>query len=223
MYGQVTNELIDQCFDDGADHVVALMRHSARTYEQGLHDLENQLTEEGRHFATEFGKRLNRPLHVRGYSSPVQRCIDTSELILAAHEAAGGDRSRSRPIEALGPFYALDEVRMWKGMQIAGGLVAYVRQWIDGQLPAGAVMSADLAARFILDVMADKFLSRKTEGMRQLDLCVSHDITLYMVRDRLLGQSPESAEVKYLDALVLFERDGQRFMASHHGDPITLS
>ena len=223
MYGAATADLIDQAFETGAEHVVALMRHSARTYLEGAHDLDNQLTDEGRGYARELAQRLPAELTIRGYTSPVERCRETAQIVLDAHAERGGDARRNRPVEALGPFYALDQMRMWKGMSLAGSLAEYVDDWVAGKISPGAIIRADQAADLILDVLEDRLnapLADRQKG--QLELCVSHDITLYMVRDRLLSQPTSTAPVQYLDALVVYRQGGNLMMASHHGEPVRV-
>ena len=58
-----------------------------------------------------------------------------------------------------------------------------------------------------------------TDGRtRQLDVCVSHDMTLYLIRDRLLGErSAERGEVRFLDGLVLYRDGGSTMLRSHFG------
>jgi glucose-6-phosphate-specific signal transduction histidine kinase len=58
----------------------------------------------------------------------------------------------------------------------------------------------------------------------QLDLCVSHDMTLYTVRQELLNQGVEEAgEVEFLDGSVLYMQDGQLWLPSHVGQgPLQL-
>jgi broad specificity phosphatase PhoE len=219
--GQNCVELISKVFDQGADHAVVLMRHSAREYAEGVHDLENPLTEEGRSLCRGFCDALPSALTVRGYASPAQRCLETAELIMSAHEDKGGAAGRHRPVEGLGVFYALDQMKMWKGMRQAGGLVEYLQMWFDGQIPEDAMMPPDLAARLVFRVLADKLKAPIAE--RQLDLCVSHDMTVHLVRDRLLGESVAMAEVAYLDGLVVFYRDGELMMQSHHGDAMRIA
>ena len=43
--------------------------------------------------------------------------METAELVLAGHESGGGNVTRHRPLEALGVFYALDQMKMWQGMR----------------------------------------------------------------------------------------------------------
>lgn len=219
-YGSETVALIESVLERGVGHAVVLMRHAAREYAPERHDLENPLTEEGRRHARALGERLPKHLTLRAYASPPQRCMETAELVLSGHQALGGSVTRHRPLEALGVFYALDQMKMWKGMRDAGGMLAYLEAWFEGAVPGDAMMDADAASRVILTVMAGKLAS--PVGEAQLDLCVSHDMTLYLIRSRLLGQPLASREVRYLDGLVLFRKDGELRLAGPAGEEVTV-
>lgn len=219
--GEATLELLNDVLSDGATHVALLMRHSAREFETGVHDLLNPLTDEGRALAREMGERLPKSLLVRGYSSPAERCVETADLVMQAHRDSGGRVTRNRAAEALGVFYILDQIRMYKGMQAAGGQVPLLEKWFQGEVGVEMLMPADLAARLVAQFAAKK-LDEPVERP-QLDLLVSHDMTLYTVRDRLLGQSArDHGEIGFLDGLALFEKSGALFLQSHHDGPVRL-
>jgi len=223
-YGEATIDLLHSVYDRGVRHAVALLRHSAREFEPGRHDLENPLTSEGRAAAELLGSRLPPGLTVRGYASPPHRCMETAELILAGYAANGGTVTRHRPLEALGVFYVLDQMKMWRAMDGAGGLVGFLEAWFRGEAPADAVMPPELAARLVLRVMTEKLKPAKSSSSpRQLDVCVSHDMTLLLVRDRLLKQAAATADVEFLDTLVAFEEGGSLWLTSHHGEPVEVS
>lgn len=217
-YGVATAQLIANTFAGGADHVVTLMRHSARTFDRNINDLENRLTDAGRDYARGLGEALPEGLHLRGYASPPHRCVETAELVLGAY--GGGSVGRTRPVEGLGVFYVLDQMKFWKGMNAAGGLVPYLQEWFDGKVPTDALVPPMLAAQLVLRVLIGK-LDGKGETP-QLDVCVSHDITVHLVRDRLLKESIHQAPVEFLDALVLFRQEGALWLASHHGQPVLV-
>ncbi len=219
-YGDATRALLDDVYGQGVRHAVALMRHSAREYTPGKHDLDNPLTAEGRAYAQQLGARLPAQLTVRGYSSPPERCMETAALILQGYAQGGGLVTRHRPVEGLGVFYALDQMKMWKVMQDGGGQVPFLNAWFRGEVPDDAMIPADLAAKLVLRVVAEKL--RAPVADKQLDVCVSHDLTLYLVRDRVLRQAPELSEIRYLDALVAYEQDGSLWMVSHLGAPVQV-
>jgi broad specificity phosphatase PhoE len=214
-HGDTALALVEEVLADGVRHAVVLMRHSAREFAPGRHDLLNPLTEEGRASARALGERLPKTLTLRGYASPPERCMETAALVLDGHRGRGGQATRHRPLEALGVFYALDQMRMWKGMDAAGGLVPYLGAWLRGDVPPDAMMPAPLAAEQVLRVLTGKL--RQTLAEQQVDLCVSHDMTLYLMRAMLLEETVDGPPVEFLDALVLYEREGGLWMRSHHG------
>ncbi len=220
-YGEATLDLLHRVLGSGVDHAVVLMRHSAREFAPGRHDLLNPLTPEGRQRAQDLGARLPKHLTLRGYASPPERCMETAALVLEGHKLKGGEATRHRPLEALGVFYALDQIKMWKCMSQAGGLVPFLQIWFAQEVPGDAMMPADLAARLVLRVLADKLDAPVAD--QQLDICVSHDMTLYLLRDRLLNQPVDGPEVGFLDALVVYRQGGQIWMTSHHGEARPVS
>lgn len=219
--GETTLELVEQLTNEGVDHIVLLMRHSAREYAPGKHDLLNPLTDEGRDFARELGKRLPKGLVLRGYTSPAERCVETAGLIMSGHEAAGGQILRNRIVEALGVFYVLDQIKMFMAMRDAGGIVNFLQRWFDGGIARDILMPAHLAARLVGGVAKEKL--SQTGKDPQLDLLVSHDFTLYTIKDQLLKQGTNRyPDVHYLDGVAFFNREGKTFIQSHHEPAIEL-
>lgn len=219
--GETTLELVEQLTNEGVDHIVLLMRHSAREYAPGKHDLLNPLTDEGRDFARELGKRLPKGLVLRGYTSPAERCVETAGLIMSGHEAAGGQILRNRIVEALGVFYVLDQIKMFMAMRDAGGIVNFLQRWFDGGIARDILMPAHLAARLVGGVAKEKL--SQTGKDPQLDLLVSHDFTLYTIKDQLLRQGTNRyPDVHYLDGVAFFNREGKTFIQSHHEPAIEL-
>ncbi len=219
-YGRETVRLVDEIFAGGADRVVLLMRHSARTFDRSIHDLANPLTDHGRHLSREFGKSLPKDVHVRGFASPPARCVETAELALQAHDHHGGSIGRVRPVEGLGMFYALDQQKVWKGMMAADSMPSYIGDWFDDAVPTDAMMPADLTVQMILRVLTSA-LSAPGEA-RQLDLCVSHDFTVYTVRHAVGLEDLSGPDVEFLDGLALFARDGGLYLRSQHGGEVEI-
>ena len=215
-YGDSTLALVAEVLGEGVEHAVLLMRHSAREFEPGHHDLENPLTDQGRDLARRLGARMDKRLCLRGYSSPAERCIETSALILEGHRDGGGATTRHRPIEALGVFYVLDQMKMYKAMMEADGQLEFLERWYRGELAGDVMIPADVAARLAARVAAEKL--RQPLGGPQLDVCVSHDMTVYLIRDRLLGErSAELGEVRFLDALIMYNEGDRTILRSHLG------
>ncbi|HSG87965.1 MAG TPA: histidine phosphatase family protein [Pseudomonadales bacterium] len=217
-YGERTTTLVRRLLERGVTRMSLLLRHSAREYAPGRHDLENPLTDAGRELARAFGQRLAPELSLRAYASPVARCEDTAELIHAAHLQVGGRGGGGyRPVEALGVFYVLDQMKMFKAMSVAReGLTSFVDAWTAGDVPADIMMPAPVAARTLLAMLVARLRSR--DASPALDLNVSHDLTLYLMRAQLLGLGPDAGDVLYLDGMLLWEADGEVFVATHDGE-----
>jgi len=203
-YGARTLEMIRGLDAAGVRRMVVLMRHSAREYAPGRHDLENPLTARGRELAHDFGRGLPEGAYLRAYASPAERCLDTAELVHAAHLERGGRGRGQRPVEGLGVFYVLDQIKMYKAMTAAEeGSRSFVRAWQDGRVPADIMVPAPIAARLLLALLAEKLTQQ--EAPESLDLCVSHDLTLYLMREQLLGLRHEAAgAVEYLDGMAVY-------------------
>ncbi len=214
LAGDGTIALIGEVFASGVDHAAVLVRHSAREFNRDIHDLLNPLTAEGRELCERFGARLDKTLTLRGYASPAQRCLETAELIMRAHRARDGGATRCRPVEGLGVFYVLDQMKMWQAMQQAGGMVGFLQVWFDGGAPDDAMMPAALAAKLVLRVMTGKLATPVAKP--QLDLLVSHDITLHLLRNRLLGEPVDGPDIEFLDALIAYRRDQAWWLRSRH-------
>ena len=221
MYGDATLEQVEAMADDGCNHMVLLMRHSAREFNAAVHDLENRLTDEGRELSRRLGRKLPKAYTLRGYASPAERCVDTAQLCLDGHAAEGGSVTRVRPVEGLGVFYVLDQMKMYRVMRDIGTLQQFVSAWSESTIPEDALIPAQNAAQILMRVVTEKLNQPVAE--KQIDVCVSHDLSLYLVRDRLLRESPEQGPVEFLDALVAFRRDDRVWLQSARTTPVDIS
>ena len=218
-FGDASARMTRAIFGEGVERGVLLMRHSAREYRRDVHDLENPLTAEGRSLAARFGASLP-DVNLRGYSSPVMRCRETGALAIEASAAAqrGGVISKVRDIEAFGVFYALDQIRMWKGLRKSDGLADYVGQWFAGKVPQSAMMRPQRAVGMVLEVMLDKLTAPAIQaGTPQLDLCVTHDMTIFTMREGVGLEPLTGPDVRFMDGLLMYEQDDKVFFASQHG------
>jgi broad specificity phosphatase PhoE len=222
-FGRDTTKMVNEVYDSGVQRGVLLMRHSARTFDRNIHDLLNPLTDHGRNLCRRFGAELPKSVRLRGYASPPERCMETAQIVIEAHQQKGGQATRTRPVEALSVFYALDQQKMWKGLSLADDLPSYLAQWFNNEVPADAMMPADLAVQMVLRALIGKLRDSGGEGVPgHLDLCVSHDMTLYTVRHGVGLEPLDGPPVEFLDGLLLFERNNKVFMRSQHGGEVAL-
>ena len=221
MYGDATLAQVEAMANEGCTHMVLLMRHSAREFNPDVHDLENPLTDEGRELSQRLGRQLPKAYTLRGYASPAGRCVETAQLCLDGHAAEGGSSTRVRPVEGLGVFYVLDQMKMYRVMRDMGSLQQFVSAWSDRAIPQDALIPAQEAARILMMVVSEKLSQSVAE--KQIDVCVSHDLSLYLVRDRLLSESPDQGPVEFLDALLAFRRDDRVWLQSARTNPVDIT
>jgi broad specificity phosphatase PhoE len=223
-YGEAIARFLGELREDGVEHTVALIRHSAREFEPGRHDLENPLTDAGRVLALDFGSSLPRDLFVRAYASPVSRCMETAALALQGHRTQGGASGRHRPVEGLGVFYILDQMKMYRAMTSAQEAErSFLRDWFDGRLASDIMIPARQSAEILVRLLLEKLEQQRGLGGPALDLCVTHDMTLYLVREQVLGLRPEdNADIDFLDGLVVFERDADVRIRAAETGPVPL-
>jgi broad specificity phosphatase PhoE len=201
--------------------------------------LENPLTPEGRDLALRLGKKLPKRMTVRAFASPVQRCMETAELVVAGHRSEGGESMGHEPMDAFGVFFVLDEAKVVKGMQGSGALQSgsgalvadgphaasvsgsFVQRWVAGRMPRDALVPADGAARSVLMALHELYSHPPADC--HLDVCVTHDVTVLLLMDRLMGRPAGENAIEYLDGLVAFERDGDPWLQSVHGPAVRVT
>ena len=101
-------------------------------------------------------------------------------------------------------------------MKAAGGLSNYVAEWLAGEVPEDAMLAPDYAATTILRLLKGK-LDAAADHSKQLDVCVSHDMSVLFLRDFFGLESVDVLPIEYLDGLALYREDGRLKLESHHG------
>lgn len=149
-----------------------------------------ELTPNGVAAAEAFGTKITGFGCVRLFHSPVKRCRQTAEGI------ARGVASTGCPVEivgaedALGVDYILD-------LKEAGRLTVahgehFVRLWFSGQVPAEVIRAASQIAARKLTFLTQRLQESSPRG-RRLDVHVSHDWNIIVLRELLLGVRHEEA------------------------------
>ena len=120
-------------------------------------------------------------------------------------------------MEALGVFYALDHMRMWKGMSRSTGLEDYLTRWFAGEIADDVMMPPALAVAMVLRVLRGKLDAPATgRSTPARSLCQPRYDRLY----RSSGSGLEliaAAPVEFLDELLMYREQGQLLRSQHGG------
>lgn len=164
-----------------------------RTHEEVL------LTDRGHAQAVEGGRLLARlSSHVRVLHSPVERCAQTARGLVEGARGAGAEAAVVCALEELGSPFVKDKKRAWEIVTSAGP--RFIREWFDGRMPEDVFEPRASAARGQLDVVA-RWVEQHEP--RTLVVFVSHDWNIAIVREELLGVTPERTWPGYLDGVTV--------------------
>ena len=89
-----------------------------------------------------------------------------------------------------------------------------------GDVPDDAMIPAGQAVGLVMRVLTSKLSNLNANS---LDLCVTHDMTVFTMRHGMGLEPVTGPDVEFLDGLILFEKDGRQLMASHHGGVVDVA
>ncbi|MCP4751581.1 MAG: hypothetical protein GY866_11855 [Proteobacteria bacterium] len=55
-----------------------------------------------------------------------------------------------------------------------------------------------------------------------MNICITHDVNLYLIKEYYLQQRPEDYPVAYLEGVIVFKRNNEYYMVDHQTDPKLL-
>lgn len=164
--------------------LAVLLRHGEREPIERVEDsVAAPLNTAGRAAARTLGGVLAYRAPLRCHHSPVPRCRDTAEQIVAGARAAGAEAERIGELEPLGGPYMRD----WQAVMrlvLDRGAVHLTGEWFAGRLPAALAHDAYASARQQLMVLVEQL---QRPDWRGCSLNVSHDWNLLLVRHFFLG------------------------------------
>ncbi|MBW1848699.1 MAG: histidine phosphatase family protein [Deltaproteobacteria bacterium] len=219
--GGQTLDTILRLHQQGIKKIAAIMRHSERHYDNDnpIREPFMSLTEPGKDFSIKFGGKLPSGVMVRAFSSFLGRCIETAYLIDKGYTAKGG-KTESNTVELfLSPFYAKDPVEIVKTFVETGSL-SFIRSWLDGDFSSELIDNPVDSAQKIVGFAKEKL----TESLEDhIDIFVSHDWNLYLVKEVFLGLKHEDyGNVEYLEGVVLYAQNGNIYITNHQAEPRIL-
>jgi broad specificity phosphatase PhoE len=221
--GDKTLALLHDLIEQGITRYVVLMRHADRPIETVENDLHMQVSEAGKEAAFAFGQKLPTELPIHLYASPVDRCVETAELIGKGFESVGGARSEVSETEALYAFYVKD-VHKADGILYEmfgrGEWAQFFRNWFEGVYPESIIGNAAQAAETLMATLLELLQQSESAG----SICVSHDINLFLIKEYYLGLQPEDHEyVQFLEGVIVYEKDGSTYIINHQSEARLLT
>lgn len=199
----------------------AFLRHAERHQITDVTDpTKAELTAAGAIAAEKLGARVEGFDCVRLFHSPVKRCRQTAECIARGLASKGVPAEIVGPENALGIDYILD-------LQEAGRLTLqhgdhFVRLWFSGQVPESVIERAEKIAAYKIEHLVRR-LDEPCTGGRRLDLHVSHDWNIIILRELLVGvRHEEAAWLNFLDGVV-FSREQASLRAIYRDRSVTVS
>ena len=213
--GNKTLALLHDLRQQGIENYTVLMRHAERPIGSPENDLLMQITEDGKRAAYEFGRRLPTDTSLRFFASPVDRCVETADFIEKGALSMGGKTESTQKMAWLYAFYIHDLLttdRILYEMLDRGEWAQFFRNWFDGKYPVEIIGDARQAAETLLNALQDLLRQSPPGG----NICVSHDINLFLIKEYYLGLRPEDHEyIQFLEGVIVYERDGERYIVNH--------
>lgn len=199
----------------GTAHAAAMIRHGERHKLTSTTDpTAALLTEEGKRAATAMGAGLRHFSHLRLFHSPVERCRQTAQCLAEGARTAGLHVELAGPEHRLGFGYTKDMAtacRMYSAMD-----EAFIAHWFTGQVPEEVISRPEHLADLTLNHITARLQEPSTRG-RRLDLHVSHDWNLLVMRELLLGLTHEEAGwLGFLDGLAFAPKGDDELHAFYH-------
>lgn len=198
MYGNELLETIGSLTSDAP--VAAILRHAARypILDVARPELA-EITPAGAKAAEEMGRRLSGFDCLRLFHSPVKRCQQTAECLARGAGAAGLKIEHLGPETALGVDYILDLAEAGRLSQVHGE--HFVRLWVKGEVSPQIIRHTKHIAETKMAYLTRRLLE-PGKGGRRLDLHISHDWNIMVLREHLLGVRHEEAGwLSFLDGI----------------------
>lgn len=172
--------------------VAAVMRHAARhPIVDPREPLAAELTTEGKRDAEAFGGRITGFDRLRLFHSPVKRCQQTAEAVAAGAVRAGLAVELVGPQPDLGVAYILNQIETGRLSGVHGE--HFVRLWFTDQVSVEFIERAPAIIRRKVAYVAARLGETDAAAGRRLDLHISHDWNVIILRELLLGVRHEEA------------------------------
>lgn len=183
--------------------VSVIVRHAERHEVRDIgHSLEVGLTEKGKVDAVRFGSAMSGRRPVRLFHSPAVRCRETAMGIAEGLRSAGHEAASIEESPLLCAPYLKDACVLREADRLGHG---FMRAWFEGRFDKRWLLPTPEAA----DMVLSQVIGGLGAGPDRLDIHVSHDWEVVLLREELLGIRYEDAGwVDYLSGLAFTASDG---------------
>jgi hypothetical protein len=176
------------------DKIILMIRHSER--EQGSHEMKNhqlKLTSDGHIAAKIFGTKLPSNKRIRIFYSTVKRCVETANDILEGLSSIGGTVSNH------GVKKVLYDIKL-KPSFFKHELLKYTLSHIIHRWAAGLYSPQEITpARIYATNTAQEIILKSKENVKNsIDLFITHEVLLMLLRFMWFGLEGKSNWVSYL-------------------------
>lgn len=190
---------------------IIFLRHSAREEPDDFEEtLRAPLTDEGRMIAQKFGQNLPLDYKYRFFSSPVERCKETSDLIQETL------RKRDCIVESGAILPNLTLIKNKRKPMIeyfTRDGHDFVNRWIAGFYPESIVEPPLIVAQRIAeDVLMNLDFSTK----KRIDFYVSHDFHLLVILFYWTGVLATKEWIDYLGGFILQLKENNMIFYFNH-------
>ncbi|MCP4753334.1 MAG: histidine phosphatase family protein [Proteobacteria bacterium] len=221
-YGISTVNTLKKLMNDGIGKLAVIMRHSARHYdsENPFNEPFLGLTEEGKKLSYKVGEKLPTGPCLRLFSSPVGRCIETAYQIEKGNMSVNGKTRDAILDMKLTAFYVKNIIETFTAISEKGTL-AFFREWFDGRVSSDILDPPEEAAATLVRFLVER-LDETADS--HLDICVSHDWNMYLIKEFFLGlKHEEVGDVEYLEGVIVFRQDNSLYITNHQIAPKKLT
>ncbi len=221
LKAQETIDTINTLLDTGVEKISVIMRHSDRFFSNNAgSEAFMGLTDQGKAFAVDFGKKIRSTPLPRMYSSFFGRCIETAYLIDKGFTRQNDlFLDHNSMDEMLAPFYIKDIKKALACVERQGTQV-FLRNWFDRKVDEEIMENPEATADRLTDFMIEQMKNLKKNTMA---ICVSHDWNIFPLKEFKMGLQHETAgDVGYLDGVIFFEKDNDTYITNYQIEPILL-
>jgi hypothetical protein len=221
------DRLIDVIKSVECDRIGVILRHSVR--DQGLRgevanpNMTAGLTPHGHSESKRFGRSLPGGFNLVVGFSPVPRCVETAAGIMDGYSRVGSGSISDAGVDqslAVTHFFAKDTSAMESYRGKVGGL-PFLREWLDGTLPAGMMTPPSEVKRFVVGSVSKELKARQAPLLR---LWVGHDYGLILLIETIFGgRFEENKWIPYLDGIVFCLSGEGLLTATWDGETAKLS